>query len=140
MKARVFVLTAIALFLMGCATIPPPNMEQEQVTEIGYSYQGLIDPAEFQSWIEVYSEPIMTPFGVIFDLYLRNPDPEAQIQFANVLVSGQGIGEYYLFYDGQFYQYGLNDETSCYEKKDINAELLEILKSDFEMAFGIVAN
>ena len=140
MKARIFVFIAIALFLMGCATIPPPNMDQEQTTEIGYSYQGPIDPIEFQSWIEVYSEPIMTPFGVIFDLYLRNPDPEAQIQFVNVRVGSQGIYRYYLLYDGNFFCYHMNSDTSCYEKKDISAELLEILKSDFKTAFGIVAN
>jgi len=140
MKVRIFALFAIALFLMGCATIPPPNMDQEQTTEIGYSYQGPIDPIEFQSWIEVYSEPIMTPFGAVHDLYLRNSDPEAQIQFANVVATSQGLTGYFLFYDGQFYRYSLNDETSCYEKKDIDAELLEILKSDFKTAFGIVAN
>ena len=137
---RLIVLLAIALFLMGCATIPPPDMNQEKTTEIGYSYQGPIDPAEFMSWTEVYNEPLVTPFGVIFDLYLQNPDPAAQIQFANVVVMGQGISRYFLFYDGQFYYYNLNGETNCYEKKDINAELLEILRSDFKTAFGVMFN
>jgi len=84
---KIIALIAIALFLMGCATIPPPNMEQEQVTEVGYSYQGPIDPIEFQSWTEILQNPIMTPFGVIFDVYLQNLDPEAPIQFANVVAT-----------------------------------------------------
>ena len=134
---RFIVLLAIALFLIGCATIPPPNMEQEQNTEIGFSYQGPIDPIEFQSWTEILQNPIMTPFGVIFDLYLRNPDPAGQIQFANVVVTGQGISSYFLFYDGKFFYYSLNGDRSCYEKKNIDAELLEILKSDFKTAFGM---
>jgi len=137
---KLIVLFAIALFLMGCATIPPPNMDQERANELGYSYQGPIDPGEFEFWIKVHTEPIMTPFGVVYDLYLQNLDPEAPIQFANVVITNGGLTGYFLFYDGQFYQYGLNSDTSCYEKKDIDAELLEILKSDFKMAFGIQAN
>ena len=137
---RLIVLIAIALFIMGCATIPPPNMEKEQATEIGYSFQGPIDPAEFQSWTEILQNPIMTPFGVILDIYLQNPDPEAPIQFANVVATSEGLTEYFLFYGGKFFYYNLNDNTGCYEKKDIDAELLEILKSDFKTAFGIVVN
>ena len=134
---KLFILIAIAL-LGGCIkAIPPPDMSATGTTELGYSYQGPIDPAEFMQWTEVYSEPLMTLFGAFMDIYLRNPNPEGQIQFANVIVSGQGIGEYYLFYDGQFYFYSFNPDTACYERQEIDAELLTILRRDFQAAFGL---
>ena len=136
---KLLLLTTIALFLVGCATIsrPPPDMNAAGTTELGYSYQGPIDPAEFESWTEIYSEPLMTPFGVFMDMYLRNPDPEAQIQFANVIVTNRGIGGYYLFYDGQFYAYHLESNTACYERQNIDPELLATLRRDFQAAFGL---
>jgi len=138
---KLFIIIAIALFIAGCIrTIPPPDMDAAGITELGYSYQGPIDPAAFESWTEIYSEPLMTPFGIFMDMYLRNPDPAAQIQFANVVVSSRGIGEYYLFYDGQFYTYRLNPLMSCYEREEISADLLEILKRDFQNAFGLQLN
>ena len=138
MKTKLFILIAIALFIAGCIrTIPPPDMGATGTTELGYSYQGPIDPAEFMQWTEVYSEPLMTPFGVFMDMYLQNPEPEAQIQFANVIVANQGINGYYLFYDGEFYSYYLDPETACYERQNIDAELLTILRRDFQAAFGL---
>ena len=138
---KLFILIAIALFIAGCIkAIPPPDMSATGTSELGYSYQGPIDPAEFMQWTEVYSEPLMTLFGAFMDIYLRNPNPEGQIQFANVIVSGQGIGEYYLFYDGQFYFYSFNPDTACYERQEIDAELLTILRRDFQAAFGLQLN
>ena len=142
MKTRILLLTAIlALFLVGCVRgIPPPDMDAAGTTELGYSYQGPIDPAAFESWTEIYSEPLMTPFGIFMDMYFQNPDPEAQIQFANVIVTAQGIAGYYLFYGGQFYAYYLEPNTGCYERQEIDAEVLEMLKQDFQNAFDLRLN
>jgi len=135
---KLFVLIAIALFIAGCIrTIPPPDMSATGTTESGYSYQGPIDPAEFETWTEIYTEPVMTPFGVIFDTYLTNPDPKAQIQLSNIVVTSSGIDRYFLFYDGQFYFYSFNPDTACYERQEIDAELSDILKRDFQNAFGL---
>ena len=139
-KLFILVYMLMLLAFMACArSTPPPDFAQTTKTE-AYSYQGPVNPTDLAAWERIAAVPITSAAGVAYDMYLKNPDSDATIQYVNAIVIDRGLLGYYLIYQGHFYGYQYAPASGGYEAVKIEAETLQLLKDDFKEHFGVECN
>ena len=126
----------MVVFLISCKTIEVNVVKQSTVSEMAYSYVD-IDPIVIgQTWEEVIKVPINM---YVTEIYFRNPDTDAPIQFATLVVMPGGIGGYSYIVDGQIYVYGFFPETNSYKSvwEDFEEDVKQLWYEDYENYFGL---
>ena len=135
---RITVLIGVCfLALIACGTIETNVVKQSTVNEQAYAYVD-IDPLVIgQTW----GEPIArVPLNMyVTEMYFKNPDIDALIQFATLIVTPAGIAGYSYMFDGKINVCEFNDKTNAYESgwDSINDESKAVWYEDYKTYFGV---
>lgn len=86
----------------------------------GFTYEGELDPNEFDKWQVVKFQP--TPQGLIW-VFIRNPDQESPIKIvAQIAGPNLTLIGYRYFKNGEPYMYKLDPEQSKYVRMELSEE------------------
>ena len=122
--------------LAACKTIETNVVKQSTVGEMTYSYID-IDPLVIgQTWEEVTRVPLSQ---FIVEMYFKNPDIDAPIQFASLIVTPAGVAGYSYMLDGKINICEFNDKTNAYESglDSISEESKQVWYDDYKTYFGL---
>ena len=113
---KISIVLAMALLLVvalvGCVTTQANVVKQSTVGENTYSYID-VDPVVIgNTWGEVTRVPLSQ---YLVEMYFRNPDSDAPIQFATLIVTPGGVGGYSYMLNGNINVCVFNDKTMAYE-------------------------
>jgi hypothetical protein len=84
----------------------------------GYEYDGPIDPAEFQGWPAVASRPMVVQDKLLIEIIIENPDKEAAVKAARVLIHSEtnGIVAYAYAIGGEMRFFAWDNENQIYKQ------------------------
>jgi len=86
-----------------------------------WTYEGELDPDVFDTWQAVKTVPTNNP-GTVW-IVMQNPDPEAAVQRAALLMDVRGnLLGYRYFKQGQPFEYGFDHEEKTYKRKHYTQE------------------
>jgi len=123
--------------LLACKTIETNVVKQSTVSEQAYSYID-IDPLVIgQTWGEPVARVPLNQF--IVELYFKNPDIDAPIQFATLVVTPAGVAGYSYMLNGKINICEFNDKTNAYESglDSISEESKQVWYDDYKTYFGL---
>jgi len=134
----VFGICVVVIFLAGCKTTEVNIVKKSTMVETGISYTYVdIDPFVIgQTWDALITVSINQ---FMAEIYYLNPDKDATIQFATLVVSPAGIGGYSYMVNGQIYVCAFNEEKKGYESvwNTLDAESKQQWRDDYKTNFGL---
>ena len=126
----------MVIFFISCKTIETNVVKQSTVGEMTYSYVD-IDPVVIgDTWESVISVPI-SQFMV--EVYFKNPDIDAPIQFASLVATPGGVAAYSYMIDGKINVCEFNTETLTYGSAwaGLTEEMKQMWYDDYRTYFGL---
>ena len=139
MKNLLLTLTIICLIFSGCTTkTTTPITNSESKSDSTYSYDGDIDPAQFQSYNKVDAE-FMNPMVRIISLSSENLKPKYVVIVVQKIYN-TGMIIYYAYYNDNkdLMYFRLNPKTGHYEKiEPENEGALNIITYKLNTLHGI---
>ena len=123
--------------LVACKTVEVNVVKQSESSEYKYAYVD-IDPLVIgQTWGDPVERVPLSQFLV--EMYFRNPDKDADIQFATLVVSPAGIAGYSYMINGEINVCEFNPETNAYESSwaGLSEESKQIWHDDYRTHFGL---
>ena len=136
MKRFTVLIVVCFLAIIACGTIETNVVKQSTVGEMTYSYID-IDPLVIgQTWEEVTRVPLSQ---FIVELYFKNPDIDAPIQFATLVVTPAGVAGYSYMLNGKINICEFNDKTNAYESgwEKLSEESKQAWSNDYKTYFGL---
>jgi len=136
MKRFTVLIVVCFLAIIACGTIETNVVKQSTVGEMTYSYID-IDPLVIgQTWEEVTRVPLSQ---FIVELYFKNPDIDAPIQFATLVVTPAGVAGYSYMLNGKINVCEFNDKTNAYESgwEKLSEESKQAWSNDYKTYFGL---
>jgi len=139
---KILILIIITLFCFAaCVTTSPQKPKRSEPVEntyARYSYESEIDPVDLFLWELVQSRPFThQTSGIMYDIYAKNQNLDADFLYANYIVSQNGIMSYCLVTNnGTLFAYNIdlsNGEVVYRYTPSLCCEF----KDDIEEVFGI---
>ena len=133
------IITLFLINISSCKTAEVNVKKQASVGDFTYTYVD-IDPIEVaKTWEKIIDIPLN---NFIIEVYFRNPDKEAAIQFATLIVQPNGVMAYSYMVDGKINVFEFNPETKAYEPTwdTIPDESKAVWYQDYKTYFGVSAS
>ena len=105
----VMILLLVAAWV-GCKTTE--NVVKQSTNEAAYSYVHIDPLAVGETWEHIITIPLNQ---MMAEMYFRNPDEDAAIKLATLVVSPGGVGGYSYMLNGKIDVCVFNDKTNAYE-------------------------
>ena len=122
--------------IYSCKTAEVNVKKQTEHEGMTYTYVDIDPIVVGTTWEEVAKAPLSQ---FIVEVYFRNPDKEAPIQFATLVVTPAGIGGYSYMINGVINLLSFNDKTNPYESiwDTISEESKTVWYEDYKTYFGL---